>query len=471
MALTPGMDGYAAPGDEGYYTSDSYSKEVLPSLYAKYGIPDSVRTRDASTIYAREMAGADGTMGLYGKIDSPDHYSAQNFYNDAGGQGMTDFRTSALSRIISGPDGGYYSPVQDLAYTQEANKPYARVSGNDFISKMIEGFIVPALQFSGFAPALMSGLGAFAPAGEAAAGGAAGAIPAGFDFASTYAATPGFGGGAASGLGLADIGAGSLLGSGTGIAPALAGMSPELIAQLQALGYSGADLTAAGANAMGGFSGLDAAGIGGAGPAAAAGGGGIQEILQKLLGGGGTSPASSAGSFMSRLSTDPLGTIGKSLIGNPASTASSLYSMINSRKLKQMGQQQGIDQTTGMSNTLLADPQAPYRAGYAKQLNDLATNPSSITKDPGYEAGMQAVQRSMASQGYNGSGNMAMAMAKYGGDFYNNAIARLNTLAGGSPSAAAQISNQSNLGGLNATTSGINLMGQALNRLGYLFNS
>lgn len=46
-------------------------------------------------------------------------------------------------------------------------------------------------------------------------------------------------------------------------------------------------------------------------------------------------------------------------------------------------------------------------------------NPQDITGMPGYQAGLEAVQRSMAAQGYQGSGNMMAALAKYGGDFYN----------------------------------------------------
>ena len=49
-------------------------------------------------------------------------------------------------------------------------------------------------------------------------------------------------------------------------------------------------------------------------------------------------------------------------------------------------------------------------------------SPGEVTSLPGYEAGMEAVRRSMASQGYQGSGNMMAAMAKYGGDFYNQAV-------------------------------------------------
>ena len=36
--------------------------------------------------------------------------------------------------------------------------------------------------------------------------------------------------------------------------------------------------------------------------------------------------------------------------------------------------------------------------------------------------GLEAVRRSMASQGFQGSGNMMAALQKYGGDFYNQYV-------------------------------------------------
>lgn len=55
-------------------------------------------------------------------------------------------------------------------------------------------------------------------------------------------------------------------------------------------------------------------------------------------------------------------------------------------------------------------------------------NPADVASLPGYQAGLEAVQRSMASQGYQGSGNMATALLKYGGDAYNQAVGqRINS--------------------------------------------
>lgn len=49
-------------------------------------------------------------------------------------------------------------------------------------------------------------------------------------------------------------------------------------------------------------------------------------------------------------------------------------------------------------------------------------DPTDVTKLPGFQTGLEAVQRSMAAQGYQGSGNMMAALARYGGDFYNQAV-------------------------------------------------
>ncbi len=46
-------------------------------------------------------------------------------------------------------------------------------------------------------------------------------------------------------------------------------------------------------------------------------------------------------------------------------------------------------------------------------------NAADMPGMPGYQAGLEAVRRGMASRGYAGSTNMDAALLKYGGDFYN----------------------------------------------------
>lgn len=77
-----------------------------------------------------------------------------------------------------------------------------------------------------------------------------------------------------------------------------------------------------------------------------------------------------------------------------------------------------------------SDPFGPHRAQYAQMLNDLYMNPDRVTQLPGYQAGLTAVERKMASQGYLGSGNMMLALHEHGGKMFNDEAARLAMLAG-----------------------------------------
>lgn len=100
-----------------------------------------------------------------------------------------------------------------------------------------------------------------------------------------------------------------------------------------------------------------------------------------------------------------------------------------------------------------------YSTQYAEQLSNLMKNPSSITSMPGFEAGQTAVERSMAAQGYQGSGNMAAALQQYGGNFFNQQVQQLQELANSGAS-----STQAALGGQQMSNSAAS---QALAALGY----
>jgi hypothetical protein len=94
-----------------------------------------------------------------------------------------------------------------------------------------------------------------------------------------------------------------------------------------------------------------------------------------------------------------------------------------------------------------SDPFAQYRGAYGAELAALEANPSSITSRPGWQAGMEAIQRNNAARGYAGSGNEMAVMSRYGGEFYNNEANRLAGLAGANVApgagqvAAAQLAN------------------------------
>jgi len=82
------------------------------------------------------------------------------------------------------------------------------------------------------------------------------------------------------------------------------------------------------------------------------------------------------------------------------------------------------------SSTSAYDPYAQYRAGAASQLNQLMQNPGDISKQPEYQARMQAASRIMAAQGYTGSGNALVTAANAGGQAYQQAFNNLAMLSG-----------------------------------------
>lgn len=153
-------------------------------------------------------------------------------------------------------------------------------------------------------------------------------------------------------------------------------------------------------------------------------------------GGGGFSPfMTSGGAGGSSMLRD---------IGGGLSIFSGLYGLYNAHQMQQMAKR--------------ADPFAAYRGDYAAELAKLEANPSSITSTPGWDAGIQAVQRGMASKGMGLSGNEEIALMKYGGDFFNQREKMLADLAGANinPMTTAQIYQM-----------GTNTASQSLGSLGY----
>ena len=111
-----------------------------------------------------------------------------------------------------------------------------------------------------------------------------------------------------------------------------------------------------------------------------------------------------------------------------------------------------------------SDPFSSSRGQYATQLNNLMANPSSITSLPGYDAGLQAVERSMASQGYSGSGNMMAALQQYGGQAYQQQVQTLEALSGANatPGAGAQVALTGLAGGTTGLLSSLSLLAGGL---------
>lgn len=104
----------------------------------------------------------------------------------------------------------------------------------------------------------------------------------------------------------------------------------------------------------------------------------------------------------------------------------------------------GSSSSGSSSNTSVYDPYAPYRGAAAQQLQSLMANPSSAVNSGYGLASQQAAARTMASQGYTGSGNALVAAANAGGTAYQQQFNDLVTLsgAGQSPASAQAAANQ-----------------------------
>lgn len=77
-----------------------------------------------------------------------------------------------------------------------------------------------------------------------------------------------------------------------------------------------------------------------------------------------------------------------------------------------------------------ADPYAPYRDDAAQRLNALMEDPSKITETATYKARQKAAERTMASQGYSGSGNAILAATDAAAASYQQEFSNLAALAG-----------------------------------------
>ena len=227
-------------------------------------------------------------------------------------------------------------------------------------------------------------------------------------------------------------------------------LGPEAGALLGGSSALGGAAIGAGMSALGGGNILQGAALGGLGGYGA----GAPSSLPSWLSGAdpstiaqfGYSPTN-ATALMSQLGFGGSSGVGLGGLGggagggiNPFQIGAGLYGMELSNQTRQQ-----------------ADPMAQYRAQYAQQLNALMQNPSSVTSLPGYQAGLDAVQRSMAAQGYTGSGNMMAALQNYGGQFYQQQLSNLSSLA--APSAAGT---QGNIAGNLGMFSSLGMLGKGL---------
>jgi hypothetical protein len=203
----------------------------------------------------------------------------------------------------------------------------------------------------------------------------------------------------------------------------------------------------------------DLAGLGGA--AGLAGGGGFAEtpgglnVLGSELGGGTIPAGAGEGSSLfdnirQRFSNLGFGGSpwtqtagGLNVLGSEAGGGGGLFGGAPSGLRSALG---GLQLLGGLQQYQAGSQRLAQQQGYAQQLQNLMANPSSALSTPGYLAGEQAVRRSMASQGYQGSGNMAAALAGVGANAYQSQLANLAALQGSSAPISSPMAALGNIG-------------------------
>lgn len=257
-----------------------------------------------------------------------------------------------------------------------------------------------------------------------------------------------------------------------GVAPGAGAIAPLSSAPLATASLSPA-LTSMTLPTLGGAAagGTTLAGLGAASAAGAAGAGGAATAAGSATVAG-TQAASLYGAGMTGAQTSAFGTVAgltgsNTLAALAAGTyggASSILGGIGSFLSSGSGVRSIFDIVSGLYGLKLArdardasDPFAPYRGAYAQQLSELEANPNLITSRPGYKAGIEAVTRNNAARGYAGSGNETAVLSRYGGEFFNNELNRLATLAGAGQAPGAGMFPAANLTGQSLASIGYGL--------------
>jgi hypothetical protein len=133
--------------------------------------------------------------------------------------------------------------------------------------------------------------------------------------------------------------------------------------------------------------------------------------------------------------------------------------------------------SSGQSAAAAANPFASQYPQYQNALQQLEFGgPANLALTPGYQAGLQAIQRSSAAEGFSGSGNTQVALLNYGGNIYAQQEAILAQLSGANSQntgAAANAITQSSIAQANLTGQGLNSLaygGSALLKQGGALN-
>jgi len=114
--------------------------------------------------------------------------------------------------------------------------------------------------------------------------------------------------------------------------------------------------------------------------------------------------------------------------------ATSVYSASQAKKQQKKAQQFAEQQMEQM------DPFGKYRDQYAQRLNAFMSDPSYLENTAAYKMRLQAANRSMAAQGYTGSGNGTMAAAEAASMAYQQEFDNLAMLSGATNGQSARAS-------------------------------
>ena len=110
-----------------------------------------------------------------------------------------------------------------------------------------------------------------------------------------------------------------------------------------------------------------------------------------------------------------------SVVADVAGTVGGLFSSVD-------------DYKQGKASRNLERQSMRFSSDMFRQLEALTQDPSKITEMPMYKAGLESVQRSLASQGLTGSGNAMMALSDYGANYWRDQVNMFAGLAqGGMP--------------------------------------
>jgi len=215
--------------------------------------------------------------------------------------------------------------------------------------------------------------------------------------------------------GLGALGAGGSAGGGG----AAAGEGGATVGAGEAGTAAGSGLAETGSEAYINAGGMGGGGGVGASEAAAGAGGGLAETGSEAYINAGNMGAGGGG-FWGNLGNSAMSSLGNMSLMDWGRVGIGAYGLYGANQQQRAAQ-----------------AEEERRRQYQQRIDALTANPNQITSMPGYQAGLEAVQRSMAAQGFTGSGNMMAALAKYGGDFYQQQLNNLTQQAGGMPAAQA----------------------------------